>query len=123
MFGFKSKFKVDNAWVIEAYHDVSLIGDHTFLSGLQEAFFLHQFQSIESSCGLEPCKKYSTKASSSNTLNNFKILELNIVMKLLFPDGLNLQELSFEDSDGLTSLEIVVLENITSCTSSPIANT
>lgn len=108
---------------IETNHDVSLVSYDTFLSCFEKSFLLHQFQGVKSSSGFKSSKKDSTKTSSSNALNNLEILELNVVMKLLPPNGLYLKKVAFEDFDGFTSLKIVVFEDIGPPRSFPIIYT
>ena len=123
MFCLKSKLKVDDVRIIEADHDVSFVGDNTLFPALEKSLFFHQLQCIKSTSGLEPGQKDPTETSSSNALDNLEILELDIIVKLLSPDGFDFKQLPLEYFDRLASLEIVVLEDISSPAGLPIIDT
>ena len=120
MFCLKCKLKVNYVRIIQPHHDVPLICDYAFLTTLQQSLFLHQFKGIESTSTFKSSKKYTTKSSSSDTLDNLEIFQLNIVMKLFSPNRFDLQQLSLEYFNGFASLEIVVFQYIPSSTCPPI---
>ena len=123
MFCLKSELEVDDVRIIEVDHDVSFICDNALLPALEKSLFFHQLQCIKGTSGLEPGQKDPTEASSSNALDNLEIFELDIVVKLLSPDGFDFKQLPFKYFDGLASLEIVVLEDVPSPAGLPIVDT
>ena len=108
---------------IQSDHYVSFVGDHTFFSAFEESLLLHQFEGVKNSCFFQPGQKDPTESSSSDALDDIKVFNSDIFVFFLLPDGLNLQELSLENFDGLTSLEIVVFEDVSSSGGLPVADT
>ena len=123
MFCLKSELKVNDVRIIEADHDISFVGDNTLFPALEKSLFFHQLQCIKGTSGLEPGQKDPAETSSSNALDNLEIIELNIFVKLLSPDGFDFKQLSLEYFDRLASLEIVVLEDVSSSAGLPIVDT
>ena len=109
--------------VIQPHHYISLVRHHTFLPTLEQPLLFHQFQGIKRTSTFESCQKNTTKTTSSNTLYYLEIPQLNILMILLPPNRLYLQQLPLEYSDRLASLEIVVLQYIPSPTRLPVTYT
>ncbi len=90
MFCLKSKLKIHYIGTVEAYHNVSLICDHAFFAALKQSFFLHQFESIKTSCTFQSGQKYTTEPTCANTFDDFEVFEADLLDTLVFPNGLNL---------------------------------
>ena len=122
MFGFEGELQVYYVGALQSHHNVSLVCDYALLTTLKQALFLHQLEGIESPCIFEPCQKDTAETSCANAFDYFEVFELNVIGIFLFPDGLDLEQLSLEDSDGFVGLKIIVFEDVSSSSSLPVAD-
>ncbi len=112
MFRLECELEVDNMLAFKTHHYISFVTHYAFLSRLKETILLHEFEGIEYSSGLEPGQEDSRESTSSDALDDFKVLQLDLVGPLLPPDGLDFEQFVLEDFDGLASLEIVVFQHV-----------
>jgi hypothetical protein len=112
MFGLKGELEIDDVGTPEVDHDIALIADDTLLSTFEKSLLLHQLQSVKHTSGFEPGKKHSREPTSAYALDNLKISELDLLILLLLPNRLDFEQLVFEYTDRLASLEIVVFQNV-----------
>lgn len=120
MLGLEGELQVDDVLAVQSCHDVAFVGDHTLLATLEQPFLLHQLQSVEGAIVLEAGQEDPAEASRPDALDDVEVAQLDVLVDLVLPDRLYLEQLALEDADGLASLEIVVLEDISPAGGLPV---
>lgn len=121
MLRLERELQVHDVGTLQADHDVPLVGDHALLAALEEPLLLHEFEGVEGARALEAREEDPAETPGADALDDLEVAEAHVLGELGLPDGLDLEELSAEEAEGLASLEVVVAEDVGVASGPPVA--